>query len=266
MKGKILIFTALISIISVILVLLFSGHSVALKNKRDQNSIHVYLIGDSTVSTYKDKFAPKMGWGQKLSEFFNDLVIVHNEAVPKRSSKSFYDEGRFEKVKKKLGQGDYLFIQFGHNDAKRKDLKRYTDPYTDYRTYLKKYIAEAREKGAVPILVTPVERRNFSSDGMILDTHGDYPAAMRQLAVEEDVDLIDLHAKSKQLFNKLGSEKTKKLFLWLEPHEYHYFPEGKRDNTHLQEFGATKIASLVVEGIKDLNIPLKEYVKQNNIQ
>ncbi|HZH60813.1 MAG TPA: rhamnogalacturonan acetylesterase [Metabacillus sp.] len=261
MKCKIWIFTVFILLSSIILVLFFSDHSVALKNKRNQNSIHVYLIGDSTVSAYKHKFAPKMGWGQKLSVYFNDQVIIHNAAVPGRSSKSFYDEGKFENVKKKLGQGDYLIIQFGHNDAKRKDSKRYTDPYTDFKIYLKKYIAGAREKGAIPILVTPVERRNFSSDGKILDTHGDYPAAMKQLAVEEDVDLIDLTAKSKQLFNKLGPENTKQLFLWLEPHEYHHFPDGKRDNTHLQEFGATKIASLIVEGIKGLNISLKEYVK-----
>jgi len=263
MKGKIWNFTVFILLSPIIFVILFSDHSVALKNKRDQNSLHVYLIGDSTVSAYKQKFAPKMGWGQKLSVYFNDQIIIHNAAVPGRSSKSFYEEGKFEKVKNKLGKGDYLFIQFGHNDAKRKDAKRYTDPYTDYKIYLKKYIAGAREKGAVPILVTPVERRNFSNDGIILDSHGDYPAAMKQLAEEEDVSLIDLTTKSKQLFNKLGPENTKQLFLWLEPHQYHHFPNGKRDNTHLQEFGATKIASLVVEGIKGLNISLKEYVKSD---
>ncbi len=261
--SKIWIFTVCILFSSIFLVLLFSDNSVALKYNQNQNIVHVYLIGDSTVSAYKHKFAPKMGWGQKISMFFYDQVIVHNAAVPGRSSKSFYEEGKFEKVKKRLGRGDYLFIQFGHNDAKRKDSKRYTDPHTDYKIYLNKYIAEAREKGAVPILVTPVERRNFSSDGILIDTHGDYPAAMKQLAVEEDVPLIDLNAKSKQLFNKLGPNNTKQLFLWVEPNKYHHFPNGKRDNTHLQELGATKIASLVVKEIEGLNIPLEEYVKPN---
>ncbi len=244
------------------MILLFSFDSVALINKRDQNFIHVYLIGDSTVSTYKPKSAPKMGWGQKLNVFFDDRVIVHNASVPGRSSKSFYEEGRFDIVNKNLRQGDYLFIQFGHNDAKKWDPKRYTDPFTSYKMYLKKYIDVAKEKGAVPILVTPVERRNFAKDGTILDSHGDYPLAMKQLAREEKVDLIDLTAKSKQLFNEIGPKNTKKLFLWLEPHENDNFPEGKKDNTHLQEQGAINIASLVVKGIIEINSPLQAYVKQ----
>ena len=236
---------------------------MALINKRDDHSIHVYLIGDSTVSTYKPTLAPRMGWGQEISVFFNDHVIVHNAAVPGRSSKSFYDEGRFKKIKKKLQYGDYLFIQFGHNDAKKNDLKRYTDPNTTFKAYLKKYIDGAREKGAIPILVTPVERRSFSNDGMIKDTHGNYPEAIKQLAIEEDVDVIDLTDKSKQLFDTLGPEKTKQLFLWLKPNENNHYPDGKSDNTHLQERGAYLVASLVIEGIIESNLKLKEYIIQH---
>ncbi|MCM3439712.1 rhamnogalacturonan acetylesterase [Metabacillus halosaccharovorans] len=263
MKRKFWVFTVIISSCLMIFLLLFSDDSVAIMKKRDKDSIHIYLIGDSTVSTYKPKLAPRMGWGQKLNDFFHERVVVHNASIPGRSSKSFYDEGRFQKVKREISQGDYLFIQFGHNDAKKADVKRYTDPFTTYKMYLKKYIDEAREKGAIPILVTPVERRNFSKQGNIIDSHGNYPSAMKQLAVEENVELIDLTTKSKQLFNKIGPENTKKLFLWLEPFEYKHFPEGKKDNTHLQEQGAYTIASLIVEGLVEINSPLKEYVKQD---
>ncbi|PMC38692.1 rhamnogalacturonan acetylesterase [Bacillus sp. UMB0899] len=231
-------------------------------NRKNPDSIHVYLIGDSTVSTYKPNAAPKMGWGQKLNEFFHDSVVVHNLSVPGRSSKSFYEEGRFNIVNKQLRQGDYLLIQFGHNDAKKADEKRHTDPYTTYKVYLKKYIDAAKEKGVTPILVTPVERRNFSVNGAIIDSHGDYPLAMKQLAAEENVDLIDLTTMSKKLFNEIGPENTKKLFLWLEPGEHDHFPEGKKDNTHLQEQGANKIASLVVKGLIEINSPLQQYVNQ----
>ncbi|WP_235991719.1 rhamnogalacturonan acetylesterase [Metabacillus schmidteae] len=243
-------------------ILFVSFDSVALINRKNPDSIHVYLIGDSTVSTYKPNAAPKMGWGQKINEFFHDSVVVHNLSVPGRSSKSFYEEGRFKIVNKQLEQGDYLLIQFGHNDAKKADARRYTDPFTTYKVYLKKYIAAAKEKGVVPILVTPVERRNFSANGAIIDSHGDYPLAMKQLAAEENVDLIDLTTKSKQLFNEIGPENTKKVFLWLEPGEYDHFPEGKKDNTHLQEEGAYQIAALVAKGLIEINSPLQHYINQ----
>ncbi|WP_257535977.1 rhamnogalacturonan acetylesterase [Metabacillus litoralis] len=240
---------------------IIKGHETfAIMNFHEEEKVHIYLAGDSTVSTYKKTLAPRMGWGQVLDEMFNERVMIHNEAVSKRSSKSFYNEGRLTKIVNHLQQGDYLFIQFGHNDEKVNDPSRYTEPFTTYKKYLKKYILAARSKGAFPVLITPVERRKFSPDGHIVHTHGDYPKAMKQLAEEENVPVIDLTSKSNQLFSKLGANKTKELFLWLPPNKNPHFPEGKKDNTHFQERGAYIVASLVIDGIKELNLPIKEHI------
>lgn len=251
-----------LSLFLLTLFLVKSPDTLAFMDSEEKNKIHIYLVGDSTVSNYKKNVAPRMGWGQVLQESFSDEVIVRNKAVSKRSSKSYYEEGRLAKVLKQLKKGDYLFIQFGHNDQKQNDPKRFTEPNTTYKLYLKKYINGARSVGAIPVLITPVERRKFTSNGRIQDTHRAYREAMFQLAKDEQVQLIDLTYKSKQLFNELGPEKTKELFLWLRPNESEHFPEGKKDNTHFQEKGAYLIASLVIEGIKELQLPLQKYIEK----
>ncbi|MGG1400797.1 rhamnogalacturonan acetylesterase [Bacillus salipaludis] len=232
------------------------------KDASKQDRITLYLAGDSTVSNYTDNMAPRTGWGQVLPEFFNKRVRIKNCAVPGRSSKSFIMEGRLAGILKQIHKGDYLFIQFGHNDEKIKDPTRYTKPSTTYKSYLKQYIAGARQKGAIPILVTPMERRRFSSQGDALNTHGRYPSAIRELGHEEHVAVIDLTAKSKKLFQQLGPEKTKELFMWIDPGTNPNFPRGVQDNTHFQDKGAKEIAKLVVEGIKEHHgLGLREYLK-----
>jgi lysophospholipase L1-like esterase len=228
-----------------------------------KNRITVYLAGDSTVSDYSRNVAPRTGWGQVFNRFFDDKIVVKNEASSGRSSKSFIDEGRLVSVLNQIEKGDYLFIQFGHNDEKIEDPSRYTEPYSTYKSYLKQYIDGARAKQAIPVLVTPVERRRFTEEGIARDSHGEYPAAMKELSLKENVPVIDLTLKSKALFQELGPDRTKDVFLWLEAGENENYPNGIQDNTHFQEAGAEKIARLVLEGIKESKlVPLRNHISK----
>lgn len=223
--------------------------------------ITIYLVGDSTVSNYSSSYWPRAGWGQMLAESFDQDVIVKNEARPGRSSKSFIREGRLKRILNQIEKGDYLFIQFGHNDGKMNDPALYTEPATTYKRFLKQYIDGARKKNAIPVLITPVERRRFSKDGMALNTHGHYPTAMKEVALEENVPIIDLTTKSKDLYQLLGPEKTKALFLWMDAGEHRNYPKGSRDNTHFQQKGAREIARLVIEGMVEQKLPLASYLQ-----
>lgn len=222
--------------------------------------INLFLAGDSTMSHYEASRAPQMGWGQVVDYYFTDQVLISNEAASGRSTKTFIEEGRLERINQKIGPGDYLFIQFGHNDSKLHS-ERYTEPFTTYKENLTKFYRTAKEKNAFPVLLTPVQRRNFTPDGEIIDKHGDYPMAMRALAEELDVPLIDMTEKSTTLLEEIGDEPSKRLFMWLKPGEYSYYPEGEKDNTHFTEYGAKQIAKLVIEGIKELNLPIAKYIK-----
>lgn len=153
-----------------------------------------------------------------------------------------------------IRSGDYLFVQFGHNDQKPDD--RYTEPFTTYKQHLRRYIDDARLKKANPVLITPVQRRSFESDGRFKNTHGDYPDAMIQLAEELRVPLIDLASKSRQLLESLGPEASKKLFLWLEPGEHPNYPDGARDDTHFAISVQMKWLSLLHREQKETGIPL----------
>lgn len=226
-----------------------------------KNRITVYLAGDSTVSNYPSKAAPRAGWGQVFNRLFDDKIVVKNEASSGRSSKSFIDEGRLESILNQIDKGDYLFIQFGHNDERIKDPSRFTKPYSTYKRYLKQYIEGARAKQAIPVLVTPVERRCFTKEGIACDSHGEYPAAMKELGLEENVPVIDLTVKSKALFQGLGPGRTKDVFLWLSAGENVNYPKGIQDNTHFQEAGAGEIARLVLEGIEECKlVPLRNHI------
>lgn len=224
--------------------------------RRLKNSqFRIYLAGDSTVENVLPEQGNKMGWGQVISEFFTDDVLFMNEAKGGRSSKSFIEEGRLNKILEVIEKGDYLFIQFGHNDQKVDEPHRGTDPYTTYQKYLTQYIVEAREKHAIPVLLTSVNRRTFTEDGKLFNGLGEYPEAMRQLALSFQVPLIDLWEKSKQLYEQLGVEGSKRLFAWYELED----PEIPTDNTHFGRYGAREIAKLVVSGIKELQMPFAKY-------
>ena len=224
----------------------------------DSRKPTIFLVGDSTVSTFAERYAPMTGWGHTFHQYFTDEVTVDNRAIAGKSSRSFIEEGKWARVIRDIQKGDYLFIQFGHNDQKRDH--RYTSPYNTYKNFLTQYISETRGKGGIPILVTSVMRRRFRN-GELYDTHGDYPKAVRQLANELDVPLVDLHQRSFAHFDELGEEATKKIFLWLEPGEERNYPRGLEDNTHFSRYGAKEVGKLVVAGLKTLDLSLKNYLK-----
>ena len=187
-------------------------------------------------------------------------MSVDNRAMVGKSSRSFIEEGRWAQVARDIQAGDYVLIQFGHNDQRRD--YRYTSPTGTYPEFLARYVLETRQRGGTPILVTPVVRRHFNSQGTLNDTHGDYPDAMRRLAEELEVPLIDLHQRSFAHVAQLGEAASKELFLWLAPGEVLNYPRGIRDNTYFSQHGAQEVAKLVAEEIEKLPIPLKNYLKQ----
>lgn len=221
----------------------------------------VFLAGDSTVTDQPESGYPYCGWGQLLPAQFKHDVAIDNHAQSGRSSRSFIHEGRLDAIMKRMKPDDFLFIQFGHNDEKP-DPERATEPFTTYKQYLKKYINAAREAKARPVLITPVHRRYFAEDGTLTDTHGDYITAVRELAADEEVPLIDLAERSRLLFEQAGEEGTKDDFMWVLPGEYINFPTGMEDNTHFQERGARRLAEQVAEAIGELRLqPLQMYLR-----
>jgi lysophospholipase L1-like esterase len=222
-----------------------------------QGHTRIFLIGDSTMADKVLIDNPEHGWGQSLPVFFSDNVQIFNHAKNGRSTKSFIAEGRWKVVLDQLQEGDYVFIEFGHNDAKKEDSTRFAPPIPDYRDNLTRFIRETREKKAIPILLTPVTRRDFK-EGKFVATHGDYPSVMKEVAKQEQVPCIDMFEKSKQLVQKLDDDGSKPLYLAgvAQPQ----FPSwhGKLDNTHFTRSGAFKIASLAVEGIRELHLPLAQ--------
>lgn len=225
------------------------------------HAIVLFLAGDSTVTDQPEDGFPYAGWGQMLPQLLKHDVVVANHAVSGRSSKSFIDEGRLSVIIDEIKADDFLFIQFGHNDQKP-DEERFTEPFTTYIKYLQQYIDAARDKGAHPVLVTSVHRRFYESDGQLRDTHGSYLEAVRHLAEEQSVPLIDLAEKSKTLFEEIGEEDSKSVFMWGAPGEFAQFPGGIADNTHFQEQGAIRIAGLIAAGIREASIwPLMMYLR-----
>ncbi len=226
-----------------------------------QATIDVHLIGDSTMADRADPANPEHGWGQLLPKFFDDGVAVHNHAVNGRSTKSFIDEGKWSAVLRELKAGDYVFIEFGHNDEKSEDSTRYAAAATDYRRNLERFVAETRSKGAVPILLTPIVRRKFNSSGELENTHGDYPRVVRELASTLHVPLVDLEASTRGLISAAGPEGSKRLYVWLAAGASSFFPEGRQDDTHLSAQGATEVARLVARALTVTQLGLAQHVR-----
>jgi len=222
----------------------------------------VYIAGDSTVQTYDPYWEPEAGWGQMLPRFFNSNLSFANHAIGGRSSKSFIVEGRLDEILLKIKPGDYFLIQFGHNDATISVPERYASP-ADYKNYLKAYINGSRQRGAEPILVTPMGRRDFNADtGKFNVSFPEYVAAMKEVAGELGVQLVDLSALSIAYYDSIGPEGSLSVFLHVEPGIYGAFPNGSADNTHFQEYGAIQLARLLAGGIQELSSPLSGYVTE----
>jgi lysophospholipase L1-like esterase len=203
---------------------------------------------------------PERGWGQMLPLFFNDNIIIDNRAVNGRSTRSFINEKRWDDIYKVLKPGDYVFIQFGHNDAKEKDSLRYTNPHTAYRYNLIRFVTESREKGATPIIFSSVVRRNFNENGVLISTHGDYTLEARLVAQEYNVPFIDMEYYSELLEQSYGPEKSKQLHLYYKAGEIPYYKEDKADDTHFCAKGATAIAKIAVEELKKTKLDIIKYI------
>jgi lysophospholipase L1-like esterase len=219
-----------------------------------KKKITVWLAGDSTISIKETKAYPETGWGMPFVYFFDTTVAVKNIAKNGRSTRTFISEKLWDGIEKNLQEGDYVFIQFGHNDESKEKTDRYTSP-EEYKLNLVKFITETRAKKGNPVLLTPVSRRKFK-DTLQMPTHEIYSALVREVARDQNVPLIDLDAKSMELYQKFGPQGSKLLFLQLKPGEHPNYPEGKEDNTHFNELGARLIAQLVLQGIKDLKLDL----------
>ncbi len=198
---------------------------------------------------------PERGWGQMFQAFFDSTVTVDNRAMNGRSTRSFLAQNRWQPIVEKLNPGDYVFIQFGHNDEKPEKVDRYTPP-DDYRRNLIRFVTDAAAKKANPILCTPIVRRRFDKEGKFYDEHGVYPGIVREVAENYHVPLIDMHLKSRQLLVALGPDSSKGIFLWIEPGRYASLPHGRQDNTHFSEYGARRMAEIAVSCIQELNIDL----------
>jgi lysophospholipase L1-like esterase len=227
----------------------------------------IHLVGDSTMA---DKFDPQRnperGWGQMLHLCFNEKVTIRNHAVNGRSTRSFLNEGRWNLVLGEICSGDYVFIQFGHNDQKAYDPDRYSHSFSGYRRNLEKMVRETRSRGGHPVILSSIVRRNFNADGTLVDTHGPYPFVARTVAYEMGVPFIDLQQLTEDLVSGLGPVRSTALYLHLLPGESEMYPEGRTDNTHLNLSGAREVAGMVARSVYRQKLPLSAYLEPSIMQ
>jgi lysophospholipase L1-like esterase len=229
---------------------------VLLVGARWSPPVTVYLAGDSTMAAKLPEKRPETGWGEAFQPCLAaETVRVENRAKNGRSTRTFLSEGLWRGIADSLRAGDWVFIQFGHNDESTDKPDRYTPP-ADYRANLARFVDETRAKGATPVLLTPVMRRRFDSTGTVRDSHGEYPDIVRAVAVERQVALIDLHRESARVLARYGPDSSRALFLQLAPGANANYPAGVQDNTHFSPLGARLMAGLVVDAIRRLQLPL----------
>jgi len=242
--------------------LIMLGCKSAQTNENELPPVKIFMIGDSTMANKKNPDEnPERGWGQVLPSFFNDRVIIENHAVNGRSTKSFRELNHWQVVLEALQPGNYVIIQFGHNDGKDTDPVRYTNPQTSYRYNLIRYVEDTRAKGGIPILCSSIARRKFNPEGVLLDAHGNYTFQARLVAHEMNVPFFDMQYLTEQMEIAYGVEESKKLHLHFEPGENAIFPDGKVDNTHLSILGATEIAKLFTQELQKQKHILSQYLK-----
>lgn len=244
------------------LTLEFNGNHPSLRSiaiRKADHVITVYIAGDSTVEDqYKEPWA---AWGQMLPVFFGPKVAIANHAESGETIRSFVEENRLDKVFSTIQPGDYLLIQFAHNDQKLGP--GYVPAFTDFEKYLIQYIQGARKRGAHPVLVTPMNRRRFDAQGHIVQTLGDYPEAMRRIAKAQNVPLIDLNAMSKILFETLGEQGTLHAFVHYPANIFPGQQTVLKDNTHFNAYGAYELARCVVQGMREDHLALVKYLRKD---
>lgn len=222
----------------------------------------LHLAGDSTMATKERQTPnPEYGWGEALPRYFGARLTVVNHALNGRSSKSFIAEGVWQKLVATLQPGDWVIVQFGHNDEKS-DAARHTEPRGEYSANLRRMIADVRAKHATPILATSVARRRWAPDGAhLIDTHGDYLAAVREVGAAEKTPVLELNALTTALEEAHGVEGSKRLHLWIAPSVYaRSAKKGWQDDTHYSAYGADRVAALAVQEILRLGLPLGDFL------
>lgn len=234
----------------------FNGAAPQIKSmiiERDNSVPTVFLCGNSTVVDQQAE--PYASWGQMIPRFFSDKVSVANYAESGLSANTFIGGNRLEKIKTQMKKGDYLFVEFGHNDQKQKGPGK--GAFYSFAYYIKIYIDEARAKGAIPVIVTPTRRRRFDKDGKtILDTHGDFPKALHEIAARENVPVIDLQTMTKIMVEAYGEEESKHIYMYCPANTYPNQTREMKDNSHFGVFGAYEIAKCVAEGIKEAKLSI----------
>lgn len=257
------------------------------------DTVTVFMIGDSTMANKPlDKENQERGWGQMLPIYFEGALKVDNHAVNGRSSKSFINEGRWEAVREKIRPGDYVIIQFGHNDEKPKE-DRHTDPGSTFDDNLRKFVNETREKGGTPILMNSIVRRNFPTNPddvaedtddqrrswaknfekypkegkTLVDTHGDYIVAPKNVAEEMGVVFVDMNKLTHELVQGLGTNLSKDMFMWIPEGVFEFCPNGRIDNTHLNVLGGILVSRLAVNELAEKVPALRPYIRKtvNNL-
>ncbi|MFY2764686.1 rhamnogalacturonan acetylesterase [Arenimonas sp. MALMAid1274] len=219
-------------------------------------AITVHLAGDSTLAPKLETKRPESGWGEYLQQqFAPGTVVVDNRARNGRSTRTFIELGEWQALLDSVRPGDVVLIQFGHNDQSQNKPDRYT-PLSDYRANLARFVADVRARGAQPLLLTSVARREFDQAGRVRDSHGAYPDAVRALAAAQQVPLIDMQRRTEALLESAGEQASRAFFLWLAPGEHVNYPAGVQDNTHFSPEGARRVAEDFAAALRTSGLPL----------
>lgn len=226
--------------------------------ERVENIPTIFLCGDSTVVDQDNE--PWASWGQMITRFFDAGVSFANYAESGESANTFIAAGRLKKALSQMKAGDYIFMEFSHNDQKQRGPGK--GAFYSFMTSLKTFIDEAHARGAHPVLVTPTQRRSFDEKGKIRDTHADFPDAIRWLAAKENIPLIDLHQMTRTLYEAMGVEPSKKAFVHYPAGSYPGQNRPMADNTHFNPYGAYQIAKCIIEGMKKIDLPILEHLRE----
>lgn len=225
---------------------------VAFTSCKSAKSVNIWMIGDSTMAIKKKSRHPESGWGVGMTDYTKKNVKIHNHAASGRSTLSYINQGRWRTVRDSLKEGDHVIIQFGHNDEKKDRPKLYTEPFGAFQKNLNKFIDETREKGATPIVCSSIVRRQFDSNGNLIDTHGDYITAAEDIARKTNTPYMDMEKATRKLVAKMGSEQSKTIY---------NFTKRRQDSTHLNSHGASVVSELFVKEVKLQKLPLSKFLR-----
>jgi lysophospholipase L1-like esterase len=232
---------------------------------QDTTRTTLHLVGDSTMSDKSNLAYPERGWGQLLPSYMSAELDIKNHAANGRSTRRFIDEGRWGVVLSELNKGDYVLVQFGHNDQKKTDPKRYASVEKDYPEFLQRYIKDVRDKGAIPMLASSICRRHFTKEGVLQRKLIDYAQAAKKVAQTSNVEFFDLNLHTCQFLAQIGEPKSQQYFIQVPEDLYTRYPDGKVDNTHLNVIGASKVAQFFVRDLIEKQHALKQYVYRDSL-